>query len=152
MILAAAIAIPSMLGVSSSKPSSSHDRRSRSPRCCSARCSAGAASRAPHRGGGVPRHGRIRARTPSAGGPARNARDVRPARALYIYFSYGMHDCVNVVCSPEGTASAVLLRAGEVVEGLEIARDAAHDVETGCRPGPRSGAPRAWRSGITLDG
>ncbi|WP_255513488.1 DNA-3-methyladenine glycosylase [Homoserinibacter sp. GY 40078] len=40
---------------------------------------------------------------------------------LYVYFSYGMHVCANVVCSPPGTASAILLRAGEVIDGVELA-------------------------------
>jgi DNA-3-methyladenine glycosylase len=41
---------------------------------------------------------------------------------LYTYFTYGMHVCANVVCSPAGESSAVLLRAAEVVDGIALAR------------------------------
>ncbi len=41
---------------------------------------------------------------------------------LYTYLSYGMHWCCNVVTGTEGHASAVLLRAGRVVDGADLAR------------------------------
>jgi DNA-3-methyladenine glycosylase len=44
-----------------------------------------------------------------------------PAGRLYVYFSYGVHWCANIVVGPEGRGSAVLLRAGEVVVGEDLA-------------------------------
>lgn len=52
----------------------------------------------------------------------RNASMYGPPGHLYAYFTYGMHVCANIVCSPNGEASGLLLRGGEIVDGVAEAR------------------------------
>jgi len=72
-------------------------------------------------------HGRGTGPVPDPGSHARMGRTERNATMwgapghLYVYMSHGIHSCVNVACSPDGVASGVLLRAGEVIEGMDAA-------------------------------
>ena len=73
------------------------------------------------------------------GRPARNAVLFGPPGYANGYFIYGMHYAVNVVCMPPDTAEAVLVRAGEIVEGRALAHarrpTARTDAELGRGPG-----------------
>src|SRR5690606_3380727 len=51
----------------------------------------------------------------------KNAVMFGPPGHAYVYLSYGMHWCLNVVCHPEGSGGGILLRSGEVIEGQEVA-------------------------------
>jgi len=88
-----------------------------------------------------------------------------PPWRLYVYRSYGIHHCVNVVTGPTAQAAAVLVRAGEVIEGAELARrrrgTSIPDAALGRGPGNLAralglgiddlGTDLTGRSGVRLD-
>lgn len=103
------------------------------------------------------------------GPSARNAAMFGPGRHAYVYRHMGLHTCFNVVVAVDGTPTGVLIRAGEVVEGVEIARArrAAKGVtrrDSDLAAGPArltvalgialsdTGAPLDGTSGLTLTG
>ena len=89
-------------------------------------------------------HGQGTGDRPDPGSHARMGPTVRNATMwgepghLYVYLSHGIHSCVNVVCGPEGVAGGILLRAAEVVEGVDaaFARRAAARVARDLARGP----------------
>lgn len=81
------------------------------------------------------------------GGPSeRNAAMFGPAGHLYVYVSYGMHHCCNVVCGPEGFGSGCLVRAVEPLESVEVMRELREAGRAGKALTGRAGKEQAERS------
>jgi DNA-3-methyladenine glycosylase len=83
------------------------------------------------------------------GQTSRNSVMFGPAGHVYVYFTYGMHWCMNLVCGPVGRASAVLLRAGQIVEGVGLARARRHAAR---RYAELAGGPARLTQAIGVDG
>ena len=82
------------------------------------------------------------------GPTARNAVMWGPPGRLYVYFTYGMHWCMNAVCGRDGEATAVLLRAGEIVGGDAEARARRPEI----RPLNRARGPARLTRLLGVDG
>lgn len=81
------------------------------------------------------------------GGPSeRNAAMFGPAGHLYVYVSYGMHHCCNVVCGPEGFGSGCLVRAVEPLESVGVMRELREAGRAGKAHTGRAGKEQAERA------
>lgn len=81
------------------------------------------------------------------GGPSdRNAAMFGPAGHLYVYVSYGMHHCCNVVCGPDGFGSGCLVRAVEPLEGVGVMRELREAGRAGKAHTGRAGKEQAKRA------
>ena len=81
------------------------------------------------------------------GGPSdRNAAMFGPAGHLYVYVSYGMHHCCNVVCGPESFGSGCLVRAVEPLDGVEVMRELREAGRAGKAQAGRAGKEQAERA------
>jgi len=81
------------------------------------------------------------------GQTARNAVMFGPPGHAYVYFTYGMHFCVNLVCEPAGQVSALLLRAARIVAGPELAARRRQPRGIAGPDGPATPAAGAGRAG-----
>lgn len=78
----------------------------------------------------------------------RNASMFGPAGHWYVYLTYGMHWCLNLVCGPPGTAQAVLLRAAQVLDGAGHAQAR----RPGARPRDLTRGPARLTKALGVDG
>lgn len=90
----------------------------------------------------------------AAGGrrTARNESLYRPGGYAYVYFIYGMHFCLNAVSGRRGVGSAVLLRAGEPVEGEASMRERRGLDGRRVRPGDVAGGPGKLCQALAIGG
>ena len=81
----------------------------------------------------------------------RNASMFGPPGHLYVYFTYGMHWCANIVCGPSGCGEAVLLRAGEPLRGLAAMLDRRPIRQSGRRQYDLTNGPAKLTSALGID-